>query len=122
LHVSVHYDGWGHYANPNHYTDEHIHAMFEGAFVRNYVRIGAVARLIRASGPPASDHLLTQAEILSAVGTYLSATSSYAQELRDLVVLAWRDSRYEAVGYPEIPVQDILTGKVVPGPSAFGGD
>ncbi len=153
LHVSVHYNGWGNYANPNHYTDEHIHAMFEGAFVRNYVHSAAVGRLIHASGNAAPDHLLTQAEILSAVGTYLSATSSFvprlydierrngfragspeavefvtarvadgAQELRDLVVLAWRDSRYESVGYPEIPVQDILTGKVVPEPSAFGGD
>ena len=153
LHVSIHYNGWGNYANPNHYTDEHIHAMFEGAFVRDYVRVGAVARLIRASGPPGPDHLVKQAEILSAVGTYLSLTASYvpqlyeierhkgfregspeavefvtarvaagAQELRDLVVLAWRDSRYEAVGYPEIPVQDILTGKIVPEPSAFGGD
>ena len=153
LHVTVHYNGWGDYPNPNHYTGEHIHAAFEGAFVRDYVRAGAVARLVRAGGHRALDHLLTQTEILSAVGSYLSFTTSHvtqlyeiqqlggfrqgsseavefvtarvadgARELRDLVVLAWDDSSYEAVGYPEILVQDIQTGKVVPTPSAFGGD
>jgi hypothetical protein len=33
---------------------------------------------------------------------------------RDLVGLAWEDSLNQSVGYPEIPVRDILSGKVVP--------
>lgn len=45
-----------------------------------------------------------------------------ARELRDLVVQAWDNSAYESVGYPEIPVNAILNGRVTPGPAAFGND
>jgi hypothetical protein len=45
-----------------------------------------------------------------------------ARELRDLVVLAWDNSLYESVGYPEIRVTDILDGRVHPDPAAFGND
>lgn len=153
LHVSVHYNGWGDYPNPNHYTQAHIHAPFEGAFVRDHVGAAAVARLVPAGGPRSPEHLLTQSEILTAIGEYLGLTASQvptlyqiekrggfrdgspeavdfvtarvadgARQLRDLVVLAWDDSLYESVGYPKIAVQDILSGKVAPSPSAFGGD
>lgn len=37
-----------------------------------------------------------------------------ASELRDLIALAYEDSVNEKVGYPEIPVKDILSGKVTP--------
>jgi hypothetical protein len=37
-----------------------------------------------------------------------------ASMLRDLVALAWEDSLNQSVGYPEVPVRDILSGKVVP--------
>ena len=33
---------------------------------------------------------------------------------RDMVGLAWEDSVNQSVGYPEIPVREILSGKVVP--------
>lgn len=153
LHVSVHYNGWGNYPNPNHYTQAHIHAAFEGEFVRDHVGAAAVARLVPAGGPRSPDHLLTQSEILTAVSEYLGLTASQvprlyaiekrggfgdgspeavefvtarladgARQLRDLVVLAWDDSLYESVGYPEISVQDILSGKVTPPPGVFGGD
>ena len=45
-----------------------------------------------------------------------------ARELRDLIVEAYDNSLYESVGYPELPVRDILEGRVMPLPSAFGGD
>lgn len=45
-----------------------------------------------------------------------------ARELRDLIVLAWDDSVYESVGYPEMPVADILSGKIHPTPTDFGRD
>lgn len=45
-----------------------------------------------------------------------------ARELRDLIVLAWDNSVYESVGYPEMPVTDILTGKIHPTPADFGRD
>ena len=43
LHVSVHYNGWGNYPNPQGYTTSRIHAAFEGEFVRKNVKREAVA-------------------------------------------------------------------------------
>lgn len=37
-----------------------------------------------------------------------------ASMFRDLVALAWDDSLNQSVGYPQVPVRDILSGKVVP--------
>jgi hypothetical protein len=44
LHVSIHYNGWGDFPNPNGYTDsKKIHAYFEGEFVRHYLSRAAVS-------------------------------------------------------------------------------
>jgi hypothetical protein len=44
LHVSVHFNGWGNFPNPNGYTDsKKIHAYFEGEFVRGNLSRQAVA-------------------------------------------------------------------------------
>lgn len=45
-----------------------------------------------------------------------------ARELRDLTVLAWDNSLYESVGYPEMHVNDILEGRIHPTPADFGRD
>jgi hypothetical protein len=45
-----------------------------------------------------------------------------ARELRDLIMLAYDNSAYESVGYPEIALADILSGKVQALPQNFGGD
>ncbi|HEY1978236.1 MAG TPA: hypothetical protein VGG89_16910 [Candidatus Baltobacteraceae bacterium] len=45
-----------------------------------------------------------------------------ARELRDFIVLAWDDSVHESVGYPEMPVTDILSGKIHPTPADFSRD
>ncbi len=46
LHVSVHYEGWGAYPNPNGYTNRDIDAQFEGEFVRdNLVRSAIAAKV-----------------------------------------------------------------------------
>ncbi len=37
-----------------------------------------------------------------------------ASTLRDLIALAWENSLYESVDYSEVPVRDVLSGKVVP--------
>lgn len=154
LHVSIHYNGWGDYPNPNGYSEnKDVHAHFEGAFVRDHVNAGAVVNLIKPSTETAPAQALTQAQISAIVGAYLAATSKTvpqlyeiekrggfaggsseavafttarvaagASELRDLIYLAWLDSANVGVGYPRIPVRDILDGKVTPGASAFGGD
>jgi hypothetical protein len=76
LHVTVHYDGWGKFPNPSGYTTERIHSAFEGAFVRDHVTAEAVAHLVPAASPAAATALLTQAEVLATIGTYLEATAS----------------------------------------------
>lgn len=46
-----------------------------------------------------------------------------ALELRDEIVLAWRASDDDSVGYkPTIPIADIEVGKVDPYDSLYGGD
>jgi hypothetical protein len=57
-----------------------------------------------------------------AIGFATARVADGARELRDLVVLAWDNSLYDSVGYPEIRVTDILDGRIHPDPSAFGND
>ena len=46
MHVSVHYNGWENFPNPNGYTLQPIHAPFEGYFVKLFIHEPAVASLI----------------------------------------------------------------------------
>jgi hypothetical protein len=126
LHVSVHYNGWGNYPNPNGFTEsKETHANFEGAFVREHATLAAVLAHMRAPAV-SSDPIATQ------VGTYLKASASQvvplytiekqggfasgspaaidfvdarladgAAELRDLIVAAWNESATVKVGYPD---------------------
>jgi hypothetical protein len=68
LHVSVHYNGWGKYPNPNEFTEsKSTHGNFEDTFVDRFTSLGAVTPLV---GP---------AEVLPSIPlhdieTYLSAS------------------------------------------------
>jgi hypothetical protein len=145
LHITIHFNGWGNYPNPNNYTANHIHSFFESQFVNQYVKIDAVRALMPPYPLQAPTHLLTQGEIAAMVGQYLTDTAKAvvplyelyasndfangtpkavaftdqqlahgAAELRNLTALAWEDSINAGFGYPQIPVRDILSGKVVP--------
>jgi hypothetical protein len=70
LHVTEHYD-----------TRSHLHARFESDFVRAYVKTPAVAALLPRGGPRDEDHLLSQREILSAIGEYLQDTWNEVPQL-----------------------------------------
>jgi hypothetical protein len=145
LHVTIHYNGWGDYPNPHNYTTKHIHSFFESEFVERYAKIEDVRALIPMYRLAIPEHLLSQEEIATMVGGYLSDTAKQVEPLyqlyaagdfqngspraitftdqqlsrgagmlRNLIVFAWEDSLNENFGYPEIPVRDILSGKVVP--------
>jgi hypothetical protein len=145
LHITVHYNGWGNYPNPNNYTTEHIHSPFETAFVNKYAKIDDVRAAMPMQRLAIPDHLLSQEEIAALVGGYLSETSKQveplyklwgaqafangspeaieftdaqlargASMLRQLIFLAYENSLYANYGYPEVPVRDILSGKVAP--------
>jgi hypothetical protein len=51
MHVSVHFNGWGAYPNPQNFTQAPIHSTFEGAFVRNTI---SRADILQAMAPPKS--------------------------------------------------------------------
>ncbi len=146
MHVSVHFNGWGNYPNPNNYTTAPIHAPFEGNFVKSFVSFDAVA----AAVPAYSD---CNCAIEQRVVTYLQATlaqtgavyaagstdlyvnplpgevniatarlAAGAAEIRDQIVDAWRQSARITVGFPLIKVSDIENGTVLLTPSRFAGD
>ncbi len=47
LHVTVHYNGWGDYLNPQNYTDSRtFHADYEGQFVDANVNLGDITPLV----------------------------------------------------------------------------
>ena len=136
MHVSVHFNGWGDFPNPNGYTQAKIHAHFEGAFVRQNADRAAVAAGV---GPYAEckcgiedrtrAHLLAtlaQLEPLYALEkdgglkngdqrgiTFANARlSAGAQMVRDMLVDAWAASADTPVAYPMVNVRDIESGKV----------
>lgn len=78
LHVSIHYNGWGDYPNPNGYTTKKIHAHFEGEFVKHNLQRAAVAAEV---GPcPSCDCSIeerTKALLLASLG---QVTPLYALE------------------------------------------
>ena len=137
LHVSVHYNGWGDYPNPNNYSQSHaIHARFETAFVNAHASPEAVLPLLRPYVP-------STAPLLPRVEAYLATTGSFvpavyqleaagafdaatpaavsftlqrlaagASMLRDLIADAYVASLDAKVGYPAVSVRDVLAGSV----------
>jgi len=151
LHVTVHFNGWGKYPNPKGYsTSEKVHSNFEGAYVRDHATQDGVRALVL--GGPIADtttpgvisqiegYLIGSAHAVaplyeldlqhafSTSGTPAGTTfvqqqlARGAQEMRDLIVAAWDSSLTQSVSYPPIPLQDILSGKVLPTPKSFGSD
>jgi hypothetical protein len=147
LHVTVHYNGWGKYPNPNNYSQSNkIHSKFETAFVTQYETVDTVLPLVGPYTP-------NVAPILTRVGTYLTATDSHvadvykfeaagafdaatpqaksftaerlaagARMLRDLIADAYANSADLKIGYPGVLVKDVESGAVMPAPySSFKG-
>ena len=132
LHVSIHYNGWGEFPNPNGYTQDRVHVPWEGPYVRRVVTPEAM----RAAMTPFHD---CACPIEQRVGAYLNAdlattvpfyelekagafkpggvkgveittgrVAAGASELRDEIVLAWKASADGKVGYqPEVAVPDV---------------
>ncbi|MGR4865142.1 S1/P1 Nuclease [Caulobacter sp. LARHSG274] len=148
LHVSVHYNGWGDYPNPNGYTQSRAtHGNFEGPLVKTLAAEGEVKALVPA-------YRDCGCSIESRTVTYLTTTASYveplyqlekqgglvaadprakvfvdqrlaagAAELRDLVVDAWRASAKGTIGYrPEVSVDQVLSGAADPWNDLYGKD
>jgi hypothetical protein len=146
MHVTVHFNGWGAYPNPNGYTASRIHAPVEGAFVHDNVALDAVRRKMPAAydcecGIEArtTSYLLgTHATVeglyeLEKAGAFANGDergrsfsemmlAGAAAELRDLITDAWESSSYGSVGWPELKVADIEAGTVDPYENLVGTD
>ena len=147
MHVSVHYDGWGDYPNPEGFSNKHgIHLHFEGPFVHDNIGESDVASLVPAPRDCACSIEDRTAQFLSAteeqvVPFYrLEKAKAFANptadgkafaasrlavaiaELRDMTVAAWRESAEAKVGYPPIAVHDAEQGTLDPLPSLRGED
>jgi len=146
MHVSIHFNGWGPGPNPEGFTEEKIHAYFEGEFVRDYLSPAA----LRAAMTPyrdchcsietrTADYLATTRDTvvplyrLWKAGGFVNGDArgrafvaerlaAGADELRDVVVEAWRASAQAEVGWPAVKVADVLAGKADPFDALYGTD
>jgi hypothetical protein len=146
MHVSMHFNGWGSYPNPEGFTQAKVHGPFEGAFVRDHVAEASVRARMKS---PFDCHCsmwrrveaylaITNREVvafyrLEKTGAFASADphgvafaaerlAAGADELRDLIEIAWRASEAGEVGYPPVSVADVEAGKVDPYDALFGID
>lgn len=125
LHVSVHFNGWGNFPNPNGYSDsKKIHAQFEGEFVKGNLSRQSVAAEV---GPYQScscsmedqTRTLLLASLAQVVPLYALEKEgglkrgdpraiAFAQDrlaagataLRNMIVDAWLDSAQTPIGLP----------------------
>ena len=146
LHVSVHFNGWGDVPNPAGYSNAKLHAPFESELVRATVTEAGVA----AKMPPprsfagsleqrTADYLASTSRLVvpfyemeksgglapgdlrgPALATQQIAVG--ASELRDLIVLAWKASSGQSVGWRPVSVADVVAGKADPYPALYGID
>lgn len=149
LHVTVHFNGWGDYPNPQGYTRERIHGPFEGPFIHAQVTEDMVLAKVAAPRAFAAGETIqarTAGFILASkarveplyqlwgagrfTGPDVSEGRAFAtaclaagaSELRDLVAEAWRASHEASVGYPAVKVADIESGKTPPPYEALVGN
>ncbi len=146
LHVSVHFNGWGDYPNPQRFTQERVHVPFEGEFVRAFVspeavrgqlapyrdchcpiQQRAVAFLSVTNGTVIDFYRLYKAggfEPADPRGEAFAAArlAAGASELRDEVIDARRASATAKIGWPAIKVSDVESGKIDPYDAVFGTD
>lgn len=147
MHVSVHFNGWGDYPNPEGFTTaKTLHAQFEGAYVAEYVSAGNVIAALPA--PKTLD-----CAIETNVAAYLAATraeivplyrlekrgefkrgdgagkafvvarlAAGAAAIRDFVSAAFACSAETRVGFPPVSVQDIEAGRADPFQALHGAD
>jgi hypothetical protein len=139
LHVSVHYNGWGPYPNPNNYTESKTtHADFETTFVNAHASADLVqpriAPFVASAVPFATQveaylkatnagvptvYRLTDAGAFAAatpesIGFTLDRLAAGAQMFRDAIVEAWIASSNAKVGYPAVSAHDVESGDAYP--------
>ncbi len=146
LHVTIHFNGWGDFPNPENYTRARIHTPFEGEFVAANVQLKQVRE---AMSPPTAISLPLDGQVtgylaetaarvvplyaLEKRGGFTNANpegvrfaiqrlAAGASELRNLLVTAWSDSSRQTVGWPAVSLADVESGKVDAYLALYGND
>ncbi|WP_415015341.1 S1/P1 Nuclease [Brevundimonas sp.] len=148
LHTTIHYNGWdGDTANPEGFTrSRRTHGLFEGAYVRGVARLDLVetampqadlseAAIERRTAAYLGDSLaqVTPFYRLERDGAFAEGDArggafaverlgAGAGELRDLIVLAWRESANARVGWPAVAVAEVEAGTADPWDAMIGTD
>jgi hypothetical protein len=147
MHVSVHVNGWGPYPNPQGFSTSRTERVdYQSTFVRARINRADVKREVvpyRACACTIWDRM--RAVILESHRTIVpffelekqgafkgdakagiaftnTRIASGASSVRDMVVDAWRASTDTNVGYPQILLRDIETGKHILERDDFGRD
>ena len=147
-HTTIHYNGWNRDTpNPEGFTtSRQTHGMFEGAFTARVARLDAVEAAMAA---PALDGFDLRARVPAYLKATLAQVTPFyalekaggfadsdarggafatarlaagASELRDLYVLAWRDSADDAIGWPAVKVAEVEAGTADPWLAMYGED
>jgi hypothetical protein len=85
LHVTIHFNGWGNYPNPNGYTNaKNTHSFFESTFVDRYITPGIVNQQMVPSMMTPPDTLLTQDQVMNLIAGYLQGTLQAVGPLYDI--------------------------------------
>src|SRR5690606_31743255 len=147
-HTTIHYNGWDRDTpNPEGFTtSRQTHGLFEGAYTARVARLDAVEaamtapRLegfdLRARVPAYLKATLTEVVPfyrLEKAGGFgegdgrggafvIERLAAGASELRDLIVLAWRDAGDDAIGWPAVKVAEVEAGTADPWLAMYGED
>lgn len=146
-HLSIHFNGWGDYPNPEGFTNSRrTHGLFEGEFAARVARLDAIEAAM--SQPQVSSLDLrarTAGYMKTTLGTVIpfyrlekaggfkdadprgaafvtERLAAGASELRDLIILSWRESATASIGWPAVKVAEVEAGTVDPWVSMIGED
>jgi hypothetical protein len=149
MHVSIHYNGWGDFPNPDGFTKEPIHSVFEGTYVKAFISADQVRAHMAPYQACAQPIEACTAAYLHTTWTTLKPTyelekkvgfktaspeatdfiagriAAGASELRDLIVDAWAASATMEAGYagrdkPRVTLQSVQSGTVDPWDAIYG--
>lgn len=147
-HTTIHYNGWNRDTpNPEGFTtSRQTHGLFEGDFTGRVARLDAVERGMTA---PALEDFDLRARVPAYLKTTLAQVTPFyalekagafaetdprgaefvaarlsagASELRDLIILAWRDAGDDAIGWPTVKVNEVEAGTADPWLAMYGED
>ncbi|MGV3580612.1 S1/P1 Nuclease [Brevundimonas sp.] len=151
-HMSIHYNGWGDYPNPEGFTNSRqTHGAFEGGFIRRNMRLDAVEAAMPAPNLDGFEMRARMASYLNstlaqvvpfyrlektgafaadAEGAVLASGAEFATarlasgaaELRDWITLAWREAGTASIGWPAVKVAEVEAGTADPWLSMIGED